>query len=208
MEERIDLKRAKEQELIASIYNIKEIVPFTGENISEDLIYQKLNNNNFITISAPQEPPLMMSLLTMDTLKNYKSGQSIKPGNIKLNIKKLVDCIPSTVPIIYSIIYDNPILQISSALILWKSIKNIMTVEIRKEQAIVLIALWKKCNSDHEISLDEGFIDVKNAFNEFEETEISFEKYNEIIDQLSQIQCIELNNNIIWLREWISKNYI
>lgn len=29
-----------------------------------------------------------------------------------------------------------------------------------------------------------------------------------IIDSLIKIECIEVTEDVIWLREWISKNYI
>ena len=82
MEIRYDLQNNKETELIKIIDTV------TNESsLDSSLLFENFKKN-CINITPPEEEPPMMQFLTIDSLKNYKSGQSIKPGNIKLNIKK------------------------------------------------------------------------------------------------------------------------
>lgn len=66
----------------------------------------------------------MMHMLTMDMLNNYRKGESIKPGNILLNFKKLMDSLPEITAAVVSVFYDIPILKVCAALSVWKSLRN------------------------------------------------------------------------------------
>ena len=195
---------------------IQKIKTTISDNLSEFLvdkdqdtlrIYNELVKSQFITITPPEEC-LLLHCLSLDSLKNYNEGQSIKPGNILLNIKKLVESIPEIVSIGAGMVCDNHIITVCGALSLWLKLRDIATINISKDQAFVIVALWKNCNYKHRISLDDGFIATNNLFNQYGESEISSIKYNMIIDSLLKIECIEITEEIIWLREWISKDYI
>ena len=149
-----------------------------------------------------------MQFLTMDSLRNYRDGRSIKPGNILLNIRKLMETIPEVVTVGAGMVCDNLIVTICGALSLWIKLRDIATINISKEQAFAIVALWRNCNSCHQISLNDGFVATFDLFNQYGEPELTISKYNMIIDSLVKIESIELTEGIIWLREWISKKYI
>ena len=207
MKQRTDLQNNVTQQLKTTIAETLSNV-FSNQSNDVSLIYNNLVRSRFVSISPPLEEPPMMQLLTMDSLRNYKDGSSIKPGNILLNIRKLIEAIPEVVSIGAGMISDNHIVTVCGALSLWLKLRDIATINISKEQAFVIVALWKNCNSNHKISLDDGFIATNNLFDRYGEPEITSLKYNMIIDSLVKIECIELTEEIIWLREWISKNYI
>ncbi|MBP3369532.1 MAG: hypothetical protein J6L85_02165 [Clostridia bacterium] len=207
MKQRTDLQNNVTQQLKTTIAETLSNV-FSNQSNDVSLIYNNLVRSRFVSISPPLEEPPMMQLLTMDSLRNYKDGSSIKPGNILLNIRKLIEAIPEVVSIGAGMISDNHIVTVCGALSLWLKLRDIATINISKEQAFVIVALWKNCNSNHKISLDDGFIATNNLFDQYGEPEITSLKYNMIIDSLVKIECIELTEEIIWLREWISKNYI
>lgn len=205
--ERTDLKEKKELELTNVIAKgLEKMDCEYAEKEAERLLHELLNSG-CIQISAPKED-FMMHCLRIDALNSYNSGESIKPGNIFLNIRKLINTIPNIIGFGVSATYDITILKVCSVLNLWINMRNIMTVKINKEQAIVIIALWKNCNYEHKIELVNGHICTNNLMQVLGEDNISWKKYNLIIDQLVQIHCIELEEGIIWLREWISKKYI
>jgi len=207
MKQRTDLQNNVTQQLKTTIAETLSNV-FSNQSNDVSLIYNNLVRSRFVSISPPLEEPPMMQLLTMDSLRNYKDGSSIKPGNILLNIRKLIEAIPEVVSIGAGMVSDNHIVTVCGALSLWLKLRDIATINISKEQAFVIVALWKNCNSNHKISLDDGFIATNNLFDQYGEPEITSLKYNMIIDSLVKIECIELTEEIIWLREWISKNYI
>ena len=207
MKQRTDLQNNVTQQLKTTIAETLSNV-FSNQSNDVSLIYNNLVTSRFVSISPPLEEPPMMQLLTMDSIRNYKDGSSIKPGNILLNIRKLIEAIPEVVSIGAGMVSDNHIVTVCGALSLWLKLRDIATINISKEQAFVIVALWRNCNSNHKISLDDGFIATNNLFNRYGEPEITSLKYNMIIDSLVKIECIELTEEIIWLREWISKNYI
>lgn len=85
---------------------------------------------------------------------------------------------------------------------------NIFTVEITREQAIVLVALWKNCDVSHYINLSNGFDAVNTLYQKLDDCTMNQTIYNRIIDQLINLECIEVINEKIWLREWISQKYV
>lgn len=150
----------------------------------------------------------MMGLLIMDSLENYHKGRSIKPGNIKINIKHLIDTLPEFVTSAVSVISDIDVLKICAAITIWKRLRDILTIEIKREQAVVIIALWKKCNEMHKISLEDGYNAADLLCRQLSENEFTWEQYVSIIDVLTKWACIELDDEGIWLREWVSKKYV
>lgn len=207
MTQRTDLQDDVIKQLKTAVTENLSVV-LIDENNDILLIYDILVKSGFISISPPLEEPPMMQFLTMDSLRNYKNGRSIKPGNILLNIRKLIESIPEVISIGAGMVCDNHIVTVCGALSLWLKLRDIATINISKEQAFVIVALWKNCNPNHEISLDDGYIATNNLFKQYGEPEITNLKYNMIIDSLVKTECIELTEEIIWLREWISKNYI
>lgn len=204
MKARIDLQQNVEKEMAESLIG--------GKNELKDYdafeLYQELKDFGFVQISAPQEEPPKMMMITIDSLKEYNQGSSIKPGNIRLNIKKLIDAIPGVIEIVVGVNADVPILLVCAALNLWKTLRDVSAVEISKDQAFVIVALWKNCNIERKLGLEKGYVAVNELLAKYGELEITETKYNKIIDSLIKIKCIEMEENIIWLREWISKSYI
>ncbi len=76
------------------------------------------------------------------------------------------------------------------------------------EQAIVIIALWENCDQRQRISLEQGFACVSALYEQIEKTECVWEHYIKITNDLEKIYSLELDDEGIWLREWISKAYI
>ena len=207
MIERKDLQINVETIIQQKISNYYNTIP-KANYIDSSIIYKELTECGFITVTPPMGEPIRMSFLTMDSLKNYKSGKSIKPGNIKLNIKLLIDEILEILASITNQPIDTFISKIYIALNLWKAINKVLTVEITKDEAFVIVALWKYCDGRHKIDVEDGYNAVKELCKRYGEQEISKIKYHYTIDALVAIDCIELNEGIVWLREWIIKRYI
>lgn len=201
---------------------LDDIVQLLESNIAETLssihvntdveavqLYDRLVNAGYISITPPLEQPRFTHYITMDLLGDFKVGGSIKPGNILLNIRKLIESIPEIVSIGAGIAASNDLIIILlGALGLWLKMKSIATVNISKEQAFVIVALWRNCNSAHKISLDDGFVSTNELLKQYGEIPITNLKYNMVIDSLVKMRCMELTEGTIWLRECISKKYI
>ena len=207
MQKRIDLQDAALQQL-KNVLTEALSASRVNEGVNVSWVYDSLLQTRFISIAPPLEESPTMQFLTLDSLRNYKNGGSIKPGNIILNIKELIEAIPEVVSIGTGMACNNLVFTVCGAFSLWLKLRDIATVCITREQAFIIVALWKSCNAAHKISLDDGFVATNVLLKQYGEPEITNLKYNIAIDSLIKMQCIELTEGIIWLREWISRSYI
>lgn len=205
LENRNDLLENKKTEIISIIEGTNNLLE--ERDISSKDIMKYFLESGGLLITPPQQEPVLMHMLTMDSLNNYNKGESIKPGNIKLNIRRLVGHLVGITEATVGIAMDIPILKVCAALNIWKMLRDISTVEITKEQAITIIALWENCNQQQRITLDKGFECVKSLYEQIKKDEYTWERYIELINDLEKIDSLELDDNGIWLREWVSKKY-
>ena len=205
LENRNDLLEIKQAEILSIIERTS--ISLWEEDISSKDILQSFFKSGGLVITPPQQEPPMMRMLVVDSLNNYNKGESIKPGNIKLNICHLIESLPDLTEAAVGIAMDIPILKVCAALNIWKMLRAVTTVEITKEQAIVVVALWDNCNQQQRITLEKGFECFRSLYENIETSNCTWERYIKLISDLEKIGSLELDSNGIWLREWISKRY-
>ena len=205
LENRNDLLEIKQAEILSIIERTS--ISLREEDISSKDIFQSFFKSGGLVITPPQQEPPMMHMLVVDSLHNYNKGESIKPGNIKLNIRHLIEFLPDLTAATVGIAMDIPILKVCAALNIWKMLRAVTTVEITKEQAIVVVALWDNCNQQQRITLEKGFECFRSLYENIETSNCTWEQYIKLISDLEKIGSLELDSNGIWLREWISKRY-
>lgn len=205
LENRNDLLENKKEELTAIIERTG--IPLGEEDICAKDIMQSFLESGGLIITPPQQEPPMICMVTIDSLSNFKKGESIKPGNIKLNIRNLVKALPDLTAAVVEIAVDIPILKVCAALNIWKMLRDITTVEVTKEQAIAIIALWENCNQQQRITLEKGFECVKAFYKNIEKSEYTWEQYIKIIGELEKMESLELDSEGIWLCEWVGGQY-
>lgn len=205
LENRNDLLEIKQAEILSIIERTS--ISLWEEDISSKDILQSFFKNGGLVITPPQQEPPMMRMLVVDSLNNYNKGESIKPGNIKLNICHLIESLPDLTEAAVGIAMDIPILKVCAALNIWKMLRAVTTVEITKEQAIVVVALWDNCNQQQRITLEKGFECFRSLYESIETSNCTWERYIKLISDLEKIGSLELDSNGIWLREWVSKRY-
>lgn len=206
LRDRNDILEKKKDELNQIISKAFDAI-YIADNINSTKPIVDFYKSGFINITAPQEEPPMMHMLTMDSLRNYQKGESIKPGNIRLNFKNLINSLPEITTLVVSVFADIPILKICAALSVWKVLRDIMTVEITKSQAVIIYALWKNCSKENKIKLEEGFNNANNLIRNIEETELTWDKYVETVEELEKLECLEIDETGVCLCECISRKY-
>lgn len=205
LENRNDLLEIKQAEILSIIERTS--ISLREEDISSKDILQSFFKSGGLVITSPQQEPPMMHMLVVGSLHNYNKGESIKPGNIKLNIRHLIEFLPDLTAATVGIAMDIPILKVCAALNIWKMLRAVTTVEITKEQAIVIVALWDNCNQQQRITLEKGFECFRSLYENIETSNCTWEQYIKLISDLEKIGSLELDSNEIWLRECISKRY-
>jgi len=171
-----------------------------GEDIAEFLI------DKFIHI----EPPAIEFALYFMTIaaKNCYDGVSRKPGNIVLNWRKLMDVIPdSIVAVATSVSVPSWVLPFVG-LYVWNKIWCGSEEKLTEIEATIIYALWKNRNrNNNKISEDSSFKKTNLARREMNLLELSRTEFDLGINRLLKMRCIEIENGVIWLREWVKIEY-
>jgi len=83
---------------------------------------------------------------------------------------------------------------------------NTATIEIEEKDAFVLYSLWTHRNHENKIPEDEAF-SKSEALAKTCGLPFSRKAFDEAVNRLLSLECIEMNEGIIWLREWIIVRY-
>ncbi len=130
---------------------------------------------------------------------------SFKPGNIRLNWRKLLEKIPELV-LTGAGVAAQPWLIFFAGLYLWNVVWSLAKIEIRPEQAMTMFALWKDGRPSRRFPEAEA-LDIVNAFRvKNEHTAFTTSQFAYVVNELVALDCIELTNGEIWLREWVQKS--
>lgn len=140
MEIREDLLNKKMNQIETIVKESLMLTSLDKENIEAT---QLLLECNCLKITPPQQEPPMMSFLTLNSLNNYHQGRSIKPGNIKINIKCLIDTLPEIVTATVSVISGITIIKICAAIAIWKKLRDVSTIDIKKNKLLLFLRYGK-----------------------------------------------------------------
>jgi hypothetical protein len=160
----------------------------------------------FAQISAPEEPPAELELITLD-LPRRGRAKSTKPGNIRLNLRKLITAAAGGALAVAGAIHP-PWMIVLAAIVVWDSVWSCAEVPLSETEAAIVWTMWKNSDDRHTIPR-EGLLDLVNQhLNRYGRGSIGQEQFQESLRNLERIQCIESSNDSHWwLREWVSVNY-
>lgn len=211
---RTDLLENKKREIETIVSNTLLSLNFDEQSSEEILKF--LINNKGLEISAPisvlQEqgsiPPHCLGLITDIGRGDKKVWRTIKPGNIKLNMRLLFDALPDFVSDGIDIVSGSDSKKILAVLNILKRLKKLSTVEITKDQAIAIVAIWKNSDNHCRIPLDKGYPYYISLQNNTENATASWDHYIGVIKELEKLGSLKLDDNgIICLIEEIIINY-
>ena len=162
--------------------------------------------DSFCRLSPPQDPPMVMETITIDR-GGRGGGRTRKPGNVVLNWRKMVresaDFVLTGAGSI-----AQPWLIPLAALSIFNKIWTHSTIELSKEQASCLFAMWHRCDDSHHINQDKAFEACRELFSVFQWPDLQDAQFSTVLQDLVEIQCIEISDEeVIWLIEWVRKSY-
>ena len=67
--------------------------------------------------------------------------------------------------------------------------------------------MWIHRDGKNRITEDEVWIRINDLLVTNEFSPLSKTKFTEVINDLCDMKCIELDNGVIWLREWVRVTY-
>jgi hypothetical protein len=164
----------------------------------------------FSRVTPPEEPEFTIGLITINSLHTSPKAQSRKPGNVVLNWRKLIDIVPdvslaglgaATLPIAPAWS------AVLAALYIWNKVWRGSFEEFSDAEAVAILALWKNRDGEAKISEADGFAKTNDLRATYSLAPLTLGQFTSVIDRLIQIDCIELTEGIIWLREWVTVKY-
>jgi hypothetical protein len=179
-----------------------------GATLSEEVRLRLVNA--FARITPPEAPEFTIGLITINSLFDSPKARSRKPGNLVLNWKKLLEIVPdvslaglgaASLPVAPQVAI------VLVGLYIWNKVWRGAVEEFSDIEAVTMLALWKHRNDKCKIAEAEGFLRVTELRAHYALPPLSVSQYASAINRLVQLDCIELKNGIIWLREWIQVKY-
>jgi len=164
----------------------------------------------FARVTPPEEPEITIGLITISSLYDAPKASSRKPGNVVLNWRKLLDIVPdvslaglgaATLPVA-------PQIAVALAgLYIWNKVWRGAVEEFSDVEAVTILALWEHKNEKNKIPEQEGFVKTNEVRGRYDLPPLTTKQYASAINRLVSLECIELEDGIIWLREWVQKKY-
>lgn len=160
----------------------------------------------FVRLTPPSEPKLVIEMITASSA-GRGGGVSRKAGNIVLNWRRLIDVVPDATVAAAGATSASPWLLPLIALYVWNKLWRGAEEHLDEIEACVIVALWKNRNHDNKISEDDGFAHTNSLRRTYGLVELSQAEYVTATNRLLKIDCIEIDDGIIWLREWVRMTY-
>ena len=133
-----------------------------------------------------------------------KGGLTIKPGNIRLNWRKLFAKVPELV--LTGAGVTQLWLASFAALYLWNLVWSLSKIEITPAQAMTMHALWNAGRKSRLFAEAEA-LEIVNAYRQTCGTPaLSAAEFSAVVDDLVALECIELTDGTLWLCEWVKKS--
>lgn len=166
----------------------------------------------FARLTAPEEPEeaeFTLGYITLDAVSNQ--GESRKPGNLFLNWRKLFDLGPDTVLAGIGAATASAAVQPwaipLAALYIWNKVWRGAEEPLTEVDACILLALWQNRNSENKITEADGEVHTNALRSKQGLSALSVSEYAKALSRLAKLECIELSDGVVWLREWIKVKY-
>ena len=199
-ETKAEEKRKELRTMIAGA--LKPLVADEADRVAAEVM------QHFISVSAPYWEPPPMEMITMHR-GGWRGGTSTKPGNVTLNMRKLVVAIASGTLTIAGAI-ATPWALLPGALVTWDSLWSCLQLEIGEVEASVLWALWKHWDENSTVAKKDVKTFVNRERADFGQQSLSIKEIEYALKNLERMGCIKESRNDTgrwWLREWVDIKY-
>lgn len=172
------------------------------DHLTDEVVHQ------FADITAPywEAPP--SQLMTMRR-GGMGGGATTKPGNIRLNIGKLVRAIATGTLTIVGVMAV-PWTLVIGALVTWDALWSCLKLDMSEDHACVVWTLWNGRDDGDTIAKGDVLQAVNLERSRFGKQPLSPQEVDRVLDDLVRMRCVQQSKNDPnrwWLREWVSIKY-
>ncbi|MGI2856484.1 hypothetical protein ACRTDR_20270 [Shewanella algae] len=185
---------------------VNDYLAIAGISKNEQLAKQIVDS--FVKLTPPEKERDLMHMITMDHISGRNGGKSLKLGNIRLNMRNLIDAISAGVFTTLSVNDQHWAIPFAAAL-LWNSLWKNLEVELTSSEVVVLVTLHKVAENKIVNLPQQDLLErVNQRIDMYEMTQLSSKDLNFALQQLAAINSIDLNSDgSIFAKEWIQVKY-
>lgn len=200
----VDVTRAREEEERIR-KNLSEYI------VNADEIYDWLIANNAVEITPPEITDISMSFIGGKVSEESISLKTIKFGNVRYNLGKAFKAlVHSTLEVtaVDASLGINKNTLASFILVSWAAYdnaKDAMTVELKKEQAYVTLALWELQQEERILTVYESFEYYNSRYGNT--INMSIDYYENVLVSLEKLGCISIDDGEITIEEDVMYEY-
>lgn len=198
--DKADAKRREIHSLIAG--SLQGLSIADADRVTDEAILQ------FADITAPywEAPPLQLVTIQRGGMGG---GSTTKPGNVLLNVGKLVRAIATgTLTIVGAM--TAPWTLLIGALVTWDALWSSLKLDISEDHACVIYALWNGRDDGDTIAKSDVFGAVNRERSQYGKQPLSPQEAARALDDLLKMRCLQPSKNDPdrwWLREWVRIKY-
>jgi hypothetical protein len=179
---------------------IKKIETQLPQGISKDPKFLAEVIDRFAKI---EEPPITLRMIVLH--KDWEEGaESRKPGNILLNWRSLFDSTQNLAFAGAGAATDRWLIPFA-ALLAWKEVRKLTHIRIEARHAVALEVMWANRNSDNRVQKARALELLNKKLAEYKKDQAQDPEFEQILDALKALRCIEIESETIWLREWMRR---
>lgn len=161
---------------------------------------------SFCALTPPRDAPVFMELITINS-QGAGGGNSRKLGNLWLNWRKFVGEFGDMSLTVAGTVAEPRLIPLA-ALSIWNKIWAHSSIELSREHATVLYAMWQGRDKDNMLLETDAIEKSEVLFQLNGWPTLDQQAYISIIDDLEKLRCIKRKSSGgIWLCEWVKKSY-
>ena len=162
----------------------------------------------YVTTSPPEKEPTVMQFMTIGN-SGFNGGKSTKPGNITLNMGRLIEALASG-GLAAAGVSATPYLAPLAAIVLWCSLWRTAQVSISETDAVVLYVMWMHKDGEYSVAHD-GLVEKCNAhLDKYGRSPVTQQQVDCSLKNLQAMETIQKSKqdkSKWWLREWVRRTY-
>lgn len=161
-----------------------------------------------VVITPPGEEVVIIKYLRIGA-GGRDGGSSAKPGNVLLNLRKLVVAAASGVLTLSGGVLA-PWLYVVGGLVIWDSLYSCLQIEVDETTAAVIWTLWKYADGENTIAKDGLLARVNAELKRHQGRAVSQEQLQQSLQKLERMSTIATSRTDLtrwWLREWVRVRY-
>uniref|UniRef100_UPI001F4A4142 hypothetical protein n=3 Tax=Pseudomonas aeruginosa TaxID=287 RepID=UPI001F4A4142 len=161
-----------------------------------------------VQVSPPDEvEPLLECIMVGRSGRG--GGRSSKPGNVRFNLRALIDAVASgTLGITGA--QATPYLIPLVAIVFWNAIWRAMNIQLTEQEAVVVYVMWMHKDAKHEVVSSGLLQKVNDHQGKYGRSPLSSQDLTHALRNLESIGCIKKSRNGTdgwWLCEWVRPTY-